>query len=137
MWNSIEDVLLTLKPNIYCFCIEHHYQDGFILLEMFAYPRNKRIIYRPELNSKTVNSVICSYKKIFSDLIFSRTSRREREYHRSYLINVATCSFPIIKIDIKQWTETCLHCQNPNIRTNSPFCSTLLRTNLCFLQADQ
>ena len=49
-WNVIQNVLLTLKPNIYCFCLEHHYQDNFVLLEIFAYPSNKHKIYRPELN---------------------------------------------------------------------------------------
>ena len=41
---------MTLKPNIYCFCLEHHYQHGFVLLENLAYSRNKGIIYGPELN---------------------------------------------------------------------------------------
>ena len=42
--------LLTLKPNIYCFYLEDHYQHSFVLLEIFAYPSNKRIIYGPEVN---------------------------------------------------------------------------------------
>ena len=50
VWNVIQNVLLTIKPNIYCFYLEHHYQHGFVLLEIFAYPSNKRIIYGPELN---------------------------------------------------------------------------------------
>ena len=66
VWNVIQNVLLTLKPNIYCFCLENHCQHGFVLLEIFAYPSNKRIIYGPELNlqiSKSVYSLTCSYKK--------------------------------------------------------------------------
>ena len=42
VWNAIQNVLLTLKPNIYCFCL--------IICVIFAYPINKRIIYGPELN---------------------------------------------------------------------------------------
>ena len=37
VWNVIQDDLLTLKPNIYCFCLERYYQHGFVLLEIFAY----------------------------------------------------------------------------------------------------
>ena len=44
----IQNVLLTLKPNLYCFCLEHHYQHGFVLLEIFAYPSNDCIAYGPE-----------------------------------------------------------------------------------------
>ena len=38
VWNVIQDDLLTLKPTIYCFCLERYYQYGFALLEIFAYP---------------------------------------------------------------------------------------------------
>ena len=50
VWIVIQNVLLTLKPDMYFFCLEHHYQDSFALLNIFAYPSNKRIIYGPELN---------------------------------------------------------------------------------------
>ena len=34
VWNVIQNVLLTLKPNIYCFRREHHYQHGFFYLKL-------------------------------------------------------------------------------------------------------
>ena len=43
----------------------------------------------------------------------------------------------LIKMDIKWWTKTCLHCQNHNIRMNSLCYSALLWTSFCFLQVDQ
>ena len=71
--NVIKDVLLTLKPNIYCFCYEHHYQHAFVLLENFAYPSNNRI----NRISKTMYSVICSYEKyIFGSNLFQNKSQR-------------------------------------------------------------
>ena len=42
VWNAIQNVLLTLKPNIYCFCL--------IICVIFAYPSNERIIYGSQLN---------------------------------------------------------------------------------------
>ena len=51
---------------MYWFCIEHSEQHGFVLLEIFVYPSNKRKIYEPKhdfRDSKIVYSVICSYKK--------------------------------------------------------------------------
>ena len=50
VWNVIQDVLLTLKPNVYSSSLEHHDQDGFVFLEIFANPSSKLIIYGPELN---------------------------------------------------------------------------------------
>ena len=38
----IQNILLTLKPNIYCFCL--------IICVIFAYPSNKCIMYGPEVN---------------------------------------------------------------------------------------
>ena len=46
----IHNVLLTLKPVIYPFRFEYHYQHGHALLEIFVYPSNKHVIYGPELN---------------------------------------------------------------------------------------
>ena len=34
VWNVIQNVLLTLKPNIYCFRREHHYQHGLFYLKL-------------------------------------------------------------------------------------------------------
>ena len=45
---SIQNALLALKPVIYCFRLKHHYQNGLLLLEILAYPSNKRVIYGPE-----------------------------------------------------------------------------------------
>ena len=42
VWNMAQNVLLTLKPNIYCVCL--------IICVIFAYPSNKRKIYGPRLN---------------------------------------------------------------------------------------
>ena len=42
VWNAIQNVLLTLKPNIYCFCL--------IIYVIFPYPSNKRINYGLQLN---------------------------------------------------------------------------------------
>ena len=42
VWNMIQNVLLTLKPNVYCFYL--------IICVIFAYPSNKRVIFGPELN---------------------------------------------------------------------------------------
>ena len=42
VWNVIQNVLLTLKPNIYCFCL--------VICVIFAYPSNKHIIYGPQPN---------------------------------------------------------------------------------------
>ena len=41
---------INFKTDLSCFYFEHHYQNGFVLLEIFAYPSNKRITYGPELN---------------------------------------------------------------------------------------
>ena len=69
VWNVIQDVFLTLKPNTYCFYL--------IIWAIFAYPSNKCIIYGPELISKTMYSVIYSYKKeIFRSILFQNTSQR-------------------------------------------------------------
>ena len=38
----IQNILLTLKPNIYCFCL--------IICVIFAYPSNKCMMYGPEVN---------------------------------------------------------------------------------------
>ena len=76
---------------------------------------------------RTANTVqlFVAIKGNLSGLFFSWTMHTDGEIPRGYLINVATLH--IIVIDIKQWTKTCLNCQSPGIRTNSPCkqCSTL------------
>ena len=42
VWNLIQNVLLTLKPNIYCSCLN--------ICAIFAYPSNKRVINEPQRN---------------------------------------------------------------------------------------
>ena len=46
VWNVIQNFLLTLKPNIYCFCLEHYFQHDLFCL----FANNKCMIYGPELN---------------------------------------------------------------------------------------
>ena len=46
----IQNVLLTLKPIIYCVHLEHHYQNGLFCSKFFAYPSSKLVICGPELN---------------------------------------------------------------------------------------
>ena len=54
-WNVIQNVLLTLKPTVYCFCL--------IICVIFAHPTNESIMYGPELGLSNRISVIYSYKK--------------------------------------------------------------------------
>ena len=36
MWNVIQNVLLTLKPNTYCFCFKQNYQHSLKFLHILA-----------------------------------------------------------------------------------------------------
>ena len=88
VWNVIQDALLTLNSDIYCFCIKHHYQQAY--------------------NLKTGTESLKPYiqlffpikKKFFGSNLFQKSQSKD-ELLRGYLIVRATYLFAIIKIDIK------------------------------------
>ena len=85
-WNVIQNVLLALKPNIYCFCL--------IICVIFECPSNRRIIYGPELNlwnNVFYYQLLIHIKRKFFGPIFFKTSYSEGEFPRGYWINTATC----------------------------------------------
>ena len=89
VWNVIQNIL-TLKPNICCFCFEHHYEHGLFCLKFLPILATSVLFTDQNWISKTMYSVICSYKKeIFS--VYS--SSEQAEFPRCYLINIATCLF--------------------------------------------
>ena len=80
-------------------------------------------------------------RKFFEPILFQNKSQQrgisQRLLDKPRVYLQPRFYFHINKVDIKQWTITCHHCQNPNIRTNSLSCSVLLWTSFCFLQVSQ
>ena len=70
VWNVIQNVLLTSKPNICCFCL--------IICVIFADPSNKPIIYGPQLLSlkPCIQLFISIERKFFGSILFQNKSQR-------------------------------------------------------------
>ena len=91
VWNVIQDARSTLKPNIYIFCLQHHYHC-FALLEMFAYLTIRYYLRTRTKFLKPSIQLLFSIKINFGGLIFPRKVAVRG--------NIGTCLFVIIKIDI-------------------------------------
>ena len=89
--NVIQNILLTLKPNLYCFCLEHHYQHGLFCLKYLHI-----VAYNLPTETESLKPCIQLFlpiKMTFFGLFFFRTSRSVGEFPNGYLINIATCLF--------------------------------------------
>ena len=89
VWNLIQKVL-TWKPNICCFCFEQHYQHGMFCLKFLPNLATNVLFTDQNWISKTMYSVICSYKK---EIFLVYSSSEQVEFPRGYLTNIATCLF--------------------------------------------
>ena len=84
----------------------------------FAFERKSKHFAIAWCSSSSCNSASL-IPNIRSKKLFYRTIRSDREFPKDYLINITPVYLHVIKIDIKYRTKTCLHYQNPGIRTNS------------------
>ena len=81
VWNVIQNVLMTLKPNIYCFCL--------VIYVTFAYPSNKRIIDGPYSYKKYIFRVY-----YFSEQVAAKRNSLEATWE------MVSGKFPPIKLPL-------------------------------------
>ena len=85
--------------------------------------------------ANTIQLFVPTKRKFFGSILFQDKSQRRGIPQR--LLDKYGHLF--ICISLKQTLtsgETCLHCQNSNIRTNSLFCRALFWTSFCFLHVN-
>ena len=75
--NVIQNILLTLKPNLYCFCLEHHYQHGLFCLKYLHI-----VAYNLPTETESLKPCIQLFlpikMKFFGSILFQNKSQRRR-----------------------------------------------------------
>ena len=141
MWNAVSlfntvcNELSNKKPLSVSFWMEFEVNFYFVFNFIFSVCLKSKTL---RIFAKTpcvwYNSVIwCYERKSFSTSLFCFWKRGSKgEFPKDNLVNVATCLYAYIKIDIQQWTKTCRKWHD-DIRTKSPCCNSLLWTSFLFL----